>query len=141
MIYVKSGEGREFKWKSDHAFVKVSAEESDGLLSMIEDNLTSDFVLPLHKHAEHAETFFIIDGVVEFIIEGKTVEAHMGDTIHVPSNTPHSVRCLEPARMLTLFQPGGLENLFAAYEQMSAEEFDDPEKMRAVDRQHDNIVL
>ena len=43
MIYVKSDEGREFKWKSDHAFVKVSAEESGGLLSMIEDNLTSDF--------------------------------------------------------------------------------------------------
>ena len=69
MTYVKSGDGREFKWKSDHAFVKVSAEESGGLLSMIEDNLTADFVLPLHKHAEHAETFFIVDGVVEFIIE------------------------------------------------------------------------
>jgi len=43
--------------------------------------------------------------------------------------------------MLTLFQPGGLENLFAAYELMSAEDFDDPEKVRAVDLQHDNIVL
>ena len=71
MNYVKSGEGREFKWKCDHAFVKVSAAESGGLLSMIEDNLTADFVLPLHKHAEHAETFFIVDGVVEFIIEGE----------------------------------------------------------------------
>ena len=46
MIYVKSNEGREFKWKSDHAFLKVSANESGGLFSMIEDNLTPDFVLP-----------------------------------------------------------------------------------------------
>ena len=141
MLYVKSGEGRAFKWKSDHAYVKVSAEESGGLLSVIEDNLTADFVLPLHKHAEHAETFFIVDGIVEFIIEGKKLEAKKGDTIHVPPNTEHSVRCLRPAKMLTLFQPGGLEHLFAAYEQMSAEDFDDPEKVRAVDLQHDNIVL
>lgn len=141
MNYVKSGEGREFKWKCDHAFVKVSAAESGGLLSMIEDNLTADFVLPLHKHAEHAETFFIVDGVVEFIIEGRKIEATKGDTIHVPPNTRHSVRCLQPAKMLTLFQPGGLENLFAAYELMSAEDLDNPEKVRAVDLQHDNIVL
>ncbi len=141
MIYVKSNEGREFKWKSDHAFLKVSANESGGLFSMIEDNLTPDFVLPLHKHADHAETFFIIDGVVEFTVDGRKLEAQKGDTLHVPPNTPHSVRCLRPAKMLTLFQPGGLENLFAAYELMSAEEFDDPEKVRAVDLQHDNIVL
>ena len=141
MTYVKSGDGREFKWKSDHAFVKVSAEESGGLLSMIEDNLTADFVLPLHKHAEHAETFFIVDGVVEFIIEGRKLEAKKGDTIHVPPNTRHAVRCLQPAKMLTLFQPGGLENLFAAYELMSAEDLGDPEKVRVVDLQHDNIVL
>ena len=141
MVYVKSGEGREFKWKSDHAFVKVSADESGGLLSMIEDNLSVDFVLPLHKHLEHAETFFIVDGVVEFIIEDRKIEAKKGDTIHVPPNTRHSVRCLQPAKMLTLFQPGGLENLFAAYDLMSGEDLDDPEKVRAVDLQHDNIVL
>jgi len=144
VIYVKSNEGREFKWRSDHAFLKVSAEESGGLFSMIEDNLTSDFVLPLHKHADHAdhaETFFIIDGVVEVTIDGRKIEAQKGDTLPVPPNAPHAVRCLRPAKMLTLFQPGGLENLFAAYELMSAEDFDDPEKVRAVDLQHDNIVL
>ncbi len=84
MTYVKSGEGRDFQWKSDHAFVKVSAEESGSLLSMIEDNLTAEFVLPLHKHAAHAETFYIVDGVVEFIIEGKKHEAKAGDTITCP---------------------------------------------------------
>lgn len=141
MRYVKAGEGRKFKWKSDHAFVNISAEESGGSLSMIEDNLTTEFALPLHKHAEHAETFFIVEGLVEFVIDGKKIDAGKGDTIHVPPDTPHTVRCLEPAKMLTLFQAGGLEDLFAAYEQMSTEDFDDPEKMRAVDLQHDNIVL
>ena len=141
MVYVKSGEGRAFKWQSDHAFVKVTAEESGGLLSLIEDNLTTEFALPLHKHSAHAETFFILDGVVEFIIDGRKIDAEKGDTIHVPPNTPHSVRCLEAAKMLTLFQPGGLEELFAAYARMSAEELGDPEKVRAVDLEHDNIIL
>ena len=43
--------------------------------------------------------------------------------------------------MLTLFQPGGLEDLFDAYERMSPEDLADPEKVRVVDLQHDNIVL
>ena len=141
MTYVKSGEGRAFKWKSDHAFVKVSAEDSGGMFSLVEDNLTTEFAIPLHKHAEHAETFFIIDGVVEFTIDGNKFEAKTGDTIHIPPNTPHAVRCLEPAKMLTQFQPGGLEHLFAAYEAVSPEDLADPEKVRLVDLQHDNIVL
>src|SRR5262245_29841498 len=72
-VYVKSGQGREFKWKSDDAFIKISAEDSGGRFSLVEDNLTTEFRLPRHLHRVHAETFFVVSGAVEFQVGENTV--------------------------------------------------------------------
>ena len=141
IVHIPAGQGREFAWKSDDAFVKVSAENSGGDFSMIEDNLTTEFRLPRHVHREHAETFVVISGRVEFVLDQSTVVLSGGDTLHIPRGEAHAVRCLEPAKMLTLYHPGGLEKLFSAYASMTAEEMADPEKLRAVDLAHDNIIL
>ena len=140
-VYVARGGGREFAWKSDDAFVKVTTEESGGLFSLIEDDSTTEFRLARHVHREHAETFVVISGKVEFVLDESTVVLSGGDTLHVPAGEAHAVRCLEPAKMLTLYQPGGLEKLFEAYAAMTAEEMADREKLRAVDLAHDNVVL
>ena len=138
---VKTGEGKEFRWKSDHAYVKISSEDSGGRYTMIEDNLTTEFHLPRHLHKTHAETFYVVSGVVEFQVQDRTILLSGGDTLHIPANEPHEVHCREAARMLTLYQPGGLEKLFDAYAAMSDAEMADPEKLRAVDLAHDNVML
>jgi quercetin 2,3-dioxygenase len=141
VVYIAAGQGREFAWKSDDAFVKLSSEDSGGMFSLIEDNLTTEFRLARHVHREHAETFVMISGKVEFMLDDSTVVLSAGDTLHIPPGEPHAVRCLEPAKMLTLYQPAGLEKLFAAYAAMTSEEMADQEKIRAVDLAHDNVVL
>jgi hypothetical protein len=50
MVYMQSGECRPFKWQSNHAFGKITAEEPSGLLSMVENNQTTEFAPPLYKH-------------------------------------------------------------------------------------------
>ena len=140
-VCVKGGQGREFRWKSDHAFVKLSTEDSGGRYSLIEDNLTAEFSLPLHLHRQHAETFYVVNGKVEFQLADGPVLLCAGDTLHIPPNQPHAVRCIEPAKMLTLFQPAGIEKLFEAYAAMTEAEMADPEKLKSVDLAHDNIVL
>ncbi len=146
---------REFAWKSDHAYVKISAEESGGRYTLIEDNLTVEFRLPLHVHREHSEAFYVVTGEVEFVVidqeagsdmitdvsRGRTVRLLPGDSLFVSPSTPHVVRCIAPAKMLTLYQPGGLEELFRAYAAMTETEMADAEKLRAVDLAHDNVVL
>ena len=138
----QEGQDREFAWKSDDAFVKVSAEESGGQFSLIEDRPDHRFSrLARHVHREHAETFIVISGKVEFALdESYTWALSHGDTLHIPAGEAHAVRCLEPAKMLTLYQPGGLEKLFEAYAAMTAEEMADAEKLRAVDLAYDNVV-
>ena len=140
-IYVKGKEGRDFAWKSDHAYVKVSSEESGGRFSLIEDNLTVEFHLPRHLHRTHTETFYVVSGRVEFKMDDRSIVMAAGDTLYIPAGQPHEVRCLEPAKMLTLVQPGGLEKLFDAYAAMTEAEMADPEQLKAVDLAHDNVVL
>jgi mannose-6-phosphate isomerase-like protein (cupin superfamily) len=140
-IHIKSGEGTAFLWKSDHAYVKVSTAESGGRFSLVEDNLTLEFRLPRHLHRTHSETFYVVYGEVEFVLEEGTVNLKAGDTLYIPPGQPHAVRCLQAAKMLTLFEPGGLEALFAAYAAMSPEEMANDDTRRAVEVAHDNIVL
>ncbi len=65
-----------------------------------------------------------------------------GDTLHVPRGVPHAVRGMaETSKMLTLYEPGGIEKLFEKYEQMDPDDFKDPEKMKAVDAEFDSIQL
>ncbi len=136
-VYVAGGQGREFAWKSDDAFVKLSSADTGGRFSLIEDNLTTGFRLPRHMHQEHAETFVVISGKVEFALDDRTLILSAGDVLHVPPGEAHAVQCLEPAKMLTLYQPAGLEKLFEAYAAMTAEEMVDSEKLRDVDLAHD----
>jgi quercetin dioxygenase-like cupin family protein len=140
-VCVKSSTGRDFAWKSDHAYVKVSSEESGGRYSLIEDNLTAEFRLPRHLHRAHSECFYIVTGKVEFQLDDRTVVLSGGDTLYIPPNEPHAVRCIEPAKMLTLYQPGGLEKLFDAYATMTPEEMADAEKLKAVELTHDSVTL
>jgi hypothetical protein len=55
---------------------------------------------------------------------------------------PHAARGLDPlTKMLTFYEPGGLEHLFEAYEQMDPADFSDPEKMKIIDTKFDSIML
>lgn len=42
----------------------------------------------LHKHP-YSETFIVRRGVVEFFTDGQSFEAHAGQIVVVPANTPH----------------------------------------------------
>jgi quercetin dioxygenase-like cupin family protein len=140
-LCVKANSGKNWSWKSDNAFLKVSAKDSSGAFSLIEDNLTTEFHLPRHLHHVHTETFYVVSGKVEFILDDRTEVLTSGDTLHVPCNVPHEVKCLEQAKMLTFYAPGGLEELFNTYENMTEADFADTEKMKALEAKHDSVQL
>ena len=138
-LYIAGSQGRNFAWKSDNAYVRVSSEDSGGRFSLIEDNLTTEFHLPPHLHREHAETFYMISGKVEFKLADRTLMMTAGDTLRVEPGTVHEVTCVEPAKMLTLYEPAGLEKIFAAYAALTPEQAADPESYKAIDLEFDNI--
>ena len=81
--FVPPGGGPDYDWTRDHTTVKVAAADTGGAYALMEDNLKREFALGLHLHRHHAETFYILDGVVNFHIDGDWVAAEPGACVHI----------------------------------------------------------
>ena len=88
--------------------VKISAKDTDGLLTALEYEGFEKEGPPLHIHFNQDEVFYIIEGeyLVQVGDEQKTLK--VGDTIFLPRNVPHTWRQLsKKGKMFYLLQPGG----------------------------------
>ncbi len=141
--HLPPGEVTNYDWENDHTFVKVSSEDTGGAYTLMEDNLKSTFSLGLHRHDHHAETFYILDGALDFYIDGEWLEATPGATLHVPPGVPHACRVADgkPARMLMIFQPSGFDGFLAELGKMKPEDFEDTARMEALNAKYDIIPL
>lgn len=95
--------------------VKAAAEETGGALTVIDSWLTPDANPPMHIHHDADESFFVLEGEVEFFLDGAPSRlARPGDFVFGPRGVPHRFEVRTPeARMLVLATPGGAEHFFA----------------------------
>ncbi len=65
-----------------------------------------------HYHMREDETFFIINGTLQFYVNGDQFCARAGTTVYIPRNASQSVRNLDskPVHIQILFAPSGVEN-------------------------------
>ena len=141
--FVPPGGGRSYDWTRDHTFVKVSSADTGGAFALMEDNLKVEFALGLHLHRQHAETFYILDGEVNFWIDGDWMTAAAGACIHIPPGIPHAVD-LPPGRagrMLMIIQPSGFDQYLAELKSMTDEQLADEKLMGQLDVKYDIINL
>jgi mannose-6-phosphate isomerase-like protein (cupin superfamily) len=89
--FVPPGGGLNYDWTRDHTYVKVAAADTSGAYAMMEDNLKREFALGLHLHRQHAETFYILDGVVNFYLDGEWMAAAPGACVHRPACRTRSI--------------------------------------------------
>lgn len=141
--HLPPGTGTNYDWENDHTFVKVSAADTGGAYTLMEDNLKPTFALGLHRHDNHAETFYFLEGVVDFYIDGDWIKAVPGTTIHVPPGVPHACRAADgkPARMLMIYQPSGFDGFLAEMSGLTAADFEDEVKMSELNRKYDIVPL
>jgi len=60
--------------------------------------------VPEHHH-ESEQITYILEGALEFYIEGQTVVVSAGQVLHIPSNVPHRAVALEDTLDLDIFSP------------------------------------
>lgn len=141
---VPPGGGLNYDWSADHTFVKVSAADTGGQYTLMEDNLKANFKLGLHMHRFHAETFYILEGSVDFYIDGDWVTALSGTCLHVPPGIEHACIMSDgctSARMLMIYQPSGFDQYLAELGKMSEADFEDSAKMDALNEKYDIVNL
>ena len=138
------GGGTSYNWENDHIFVKVSASETGSAYTVVEDNLKSTFSLGLHLHRYHAETFYILEGSVDFHVDGEWMSAEAGACLHIPPGVPHAAKTsdgVENARMLMIFQPSGFDGFLAELAKMTEADFADETVMAALQDKYDIVNI
>ena len=67
--------------------------------------------LEAHVHPDEDDAFYIVEGVMTFVVEGEDVEAPPGTFVLVPPGVEHGFRNagLEPARILNIHAPAGFD--------------------------------
>lgn len=94
--------------------IVLPAAQSGNQLGIFQTEDFPGYGPPRHIHHDADESFVVLEGEVEFHLDGVATTCRSGDAIFVPRGTHHTfcVRGNLPARMLTVMTPGGFEGFF-----------------------------
>jgi quercetin dioxygenase-like cupin family protein len=93
----------------------IGSDESGGLLSLLEVTIPPRTLVKPHIHSREDEFTLILSGTVGARLGDDTVEAvDAGSWLAKPRSVPHAMWNVtdEPARILEVVVPGGLERYF-----------------------------
>jgi len=82
---------------------KLDDSENGGAYSLMEHLLTSAANPPRHVHTDEEEAFYLLDGEIEFEVDGDVSICTPGSFVFAPRGTAHSFAVLtDTARVLVL---------------------------------------
>ena len=85
----------------------ATTEETDGAYFVLEGTVPPGAGPPPHIHHDQIETFYVVEGQLEIMIDGQVHETKAGDFVHVSKGSPHSFinRSQAPAKLVATFVP------------------------------------
>jgi len=104
--------------------IRTSVKETKGIYTMLELIADPRNGVPMHIHQNEDEHFIILEGSLHVANGDKRFDAPAGTTVTIKKGVPHAWCNLmdTPLRMLVVFSPGSIEDLFKA---TAARESDD----------------
>jgi quercetin dioxygenase-like cupin family protein len=96
---------------------KVRGEQTGSILTAFENVIPSGQGPPLHSHDNEDESWYVLAGELDFKLDEEIRRAPAGSFVFVPRGTPHCFVnvAVEPARILVLFTPSGMERFFDGF--------------------------
>ncbi|WP_375174290.1 cupin domain-containing protein [Pseudooceanicola sp.] len=93
-----------------HAF----PDDVMGKFCMVECLVPVGAGAPPNHHAGETESFFVIEGQVGFMLDGKEILAGPGDYVAIPDGAVHAFQAVgdAPARILIINAPGNMHEEF-----------------------------
>jgi quercetin dioxygenase-like cupin family protein len=107
-------EGEHIWYLGNLSSIRVNAEHTGGQFSLAEELIPAGYETPYHIHHNEDETFYIVEGEAEFILDGRKIQAKAGTFAFLPKNIPHGFRIVgdRPARLLVMVNPSGFDRFF-----------------------------
>ena len=112
--HVMRGEGRWMWIFGELVTYKVTAEQTGGAYSLFEVATRPGGGPPPHVQHREDESFYVLEGEYEFVVEGRTMKTGSGSLIYVPRGNLHAHRNVGEGvgRILVSQTPGGLHERF-----------------------------
>ena len=112
--HVPPGQGNPLCVEGELLTLKVVGEATDGAFTLLEEVTPSQGGPPPHIHHREDEAFYVLEGELEFLVEGRTIPASAGSVVYGPRDILHAFKNVgtTPSRMLVLVAPAGLEKFF-----------------------------
>ncbi len=92
--------------------IKVLTSETNGSYTVLDIIHPPKLGPALHIHPKGSETFYIVEGNYEFILDGKLIIGKAGDIIFVPKNCPHKFIVGDKGGHAIVISPPELELYF-----------------------------
>lgn len=105
--YVHLPGSAERRWMGETStFFLATGERTAGSFALVDEQAVQGEAVPLHVHAGDDESFYVLDGEIDFFVDDDVVRAGAGSFAHVPGGTTHGFRIASPtARYLILTTP------------------------------------
>jgi mannose-6-phosphate isomerase-like protein (cupin superfamily) len=108
MLVRHRDEGRATWFVNGLAVAKADAAETRGAYALAEHLLSAASNPPRHVHNDEDEAWFVLDGEIEFDVDGTREIAHAGSFVFAPAGAPHTFQVLtDTARVLVLTSSSG----------------------------------
>ena len=95
--------------------VLLRSEESDGVVSIVDNTVPAKWPGPfLHKH-DFDEAFYVLEGELTFQVEDAVITKRAGELAFAPRGVAHTLanHSDAPARYVLVCTPAGFERYFA----------------------------
>jgi mannose-6-phosphate isomerase-like protein (cupin superfamily) len=105
-ITIKAGEREPLRVLGMPLTMLCEARETGGAWSLFEEEVPLGMGPPAHRH-DWDEAYYILEGEVDFEIDGRGVRSSQGDFNYLPRNTVHGFKGASeaPARLLIFAAP------------------------------------
>ncbi|NNE52422.1 MAG: cupin domain-containing protein [Sulfitobacter sp.] len=102
------------EWQGTYYRTLLSAQDSDGSLSITDSLSPAGSGPPRHIHKDADETFVTLSGEAVFWRDGSFFQSGPGESVFIPRGVPHTFRVTDagPSRHLVIMTPGGFEGFF-----------------------------
>lgn len=119
-VLLRPGEGPAYAVAGGVYIFKATGQQTGGAYALFEILIPPGGGVPPHVHTHEEEAFYLLEGELNFEVEGVPVRASAGTFIHFPREVPHAFtnQADRSARLLAWAVPAGIEDFFSTVGQV-----------------------
>jgi mannose-6-phosphate isomerase-like protein (cupin superfamily) len=136
------GEGRFIDLGEFGMTLKADADETAGVVSVLEADEPPGFGPPIHVHHDAAEAFYVLDGEYIMYLEDREFACPAGSFIFIPQGARHGFRVGSvPSRKLNFYFPAAMIGYFDDLAAALGRDHVDDEELAEIARAHSMEIV